>query len=486
MNFVSFEFLLFLLVTWVCFTVAPVRWRAPLLLAASYVFYAFWSLPFITVIVITTSVDYFAGKFIATSTSKEKRKFVLAAAIGLNLSILAIFKYATFILTTVNPVVEKLGMHSSMPGVMNIILPLGISFYTFEAISYLVDVYRGAPAAPSWLKYNFYIMYFPHLISGPIVRFQELIGQYDLSISKAPRRRIIQGLELLILGYVFKVIFADGAALICDPMFANPKSASVFNTYMGAFAFALRVYFDFMGYTHIARGVSLLFNIQLPLNFNHPFSATNISNFWDRWHLSLSRWIRDYLFVPLGGLRHGPIRILFTMIIVMTLAGLWHGAGWTFIVWGLYNGCLLAFYHTYRRMISIASRTRPSLKRFVDRSKIYRVASIVLASAAIISHFVVFGSPNLKTAFILLRNLVRVDQLFIALGTHVLDGNFSALFKFLILILAFSAGPLVVKLYGSYFRPLPTFAKAHAAVAAILLIWIFSAEGYRPFIYFQF
>ncbi len=457
-----------------------------LILAASYIFYAFWSLPFIAIILLTTSIDYVASKYLERSSDQPKRKLVLATAVTLNLLILGIFKYADFALSTIHPLAVKLGAQTCIPEAAHIILPLGISFYTFEAISYLVDVYRGAKAAPTWLKYNFYIMYFPHLISGPIVRFSELFNEFDKGLALPNASRLARGFELIILGFVFKVIFADGAAQICDPMFAHPKGVSVLDTYMGSLAFTCRVYFDFIGYTHIARGVSLLFNIQLPLNFNHPFSATNISNFWERWHISLSRWIRDYLFVPMGGLRHGPVRILFTMMIVMTLVGVWHGAGWNFILWGFYNGCLLGVYHTYRRILMIASRTRPGLKKFVDRSKTYRVASMILTSAAIVSHFVIFGSPNVKAVFAIWRNLARVDQLIIQLGAHIADANFTVLAKFLILVLAFSAGPLAVKLYSSYFRPLPLFAKAQAAAATLLLVWIFSAEGYRPFIYFQF
>lgn len=486
MSFVSVEFLLFLLITWAAFALLPPRFRAPMLLVASYIFYAFWSLPFISIILLTTTIDYVASKFIESSKDEAKRKWALGAAIVLNLIILGVFKYTNFFLSTIHPAVVKLGAEAHVPSTLDIILPLGISFYTFEAISYLVDVYRGSPAAPSWIKYNFYIMYFPHLISGPIVRFKELFSQFDVALTLPPKKRVVQGIELILLGYLFKTMFADGAALICDPVFANPKAASVLDTYLGAFAFSLRVYFDFMGYTHIARGVSLLFNIELPLNFNHPFCATNISNFWERWHISLSRWIRDYLFVPFGGMRAGPIRILFIFISVMTLAGAWHGAGWTYVIWGAYHGFLLAFYHTYRRILTSYARKRPKLKQFVDKSMIYRGVSLVLTQSAVIFGLVIFGAPNIKTALVMARQLARVDVLFSTIASSVTQGQLAAVATLVMLFATLTAGPLLVNLYKNYFRPLPLFVKTQAAMCVVLLSWICSSAGYKPFIYFQF
>jgi alginate O-acetyltransferase complex protein AlgI len=486
MSFISYEFLLFLATTWIAFICVPAKWRAPILMIASYAFYAYWSLPFIAVILATTTVDYLAAKYIAASTTPSFRKGVLGAAILLNLVILGLFKYSTFFLTSIKPVVEKIGLHDHLPESLNFILPLGISFYTFEAISYLVDVYRGAPAAPSWLKYNFFIMYFPHLLSGPIVRFGELYKQYDQPLQLPSGKRIAQGVELIILGYVFKVIFADGAATICDPMFLHPSATSVPNTYIGALAFAARVYFDLMGYTHIARGVSLLFNIQLPINFNQPCSATNIRNFWSRWHISLTRWITDYLFIPLAGIGAGPVKKFFVLLLVMTLAGAWHGAGWTFIIWGFYHGCLLALYQVYRAQYIKMGRKHPAIKAYLDKSALYNAFSFLLTQSLVVFSLVIFGSPNLKTMVIILKHLLRVDLLLAAIASSLPEIQWTVVFTCLAPVLLLYAGPLAVKLYQSHFRPLPGFAKAQAAMCAILLCWVFASGEYQPFIYFQF
>lgn len=486
MSFISYEFIVFLATTWLAFTCVPAKFRPLVLMIASYVFYAYWSLPFIAVILATTTVDYLAAKYIAASTAPSYRKGILCAAILLNLVILGLFKYSTFFLTSIKPVVEKIGLHDHLPESLNFILPLGISFYTFEAISYLVDVYRGAPAAPSWLKYNFFIMYFPHLISGPIVRFGELYKQYDVPLQLPSRARIAQGIELIILGYVFKVIFADGAATICEPMFAHPNSTSVPDTYLGALAFAARVYFDLLGYTHIARGVSLLFNIQLPINFNQPCCATNIRSFWSRWHISLTRWITDYLFVPLVGVGAGPVKKFFVLLFVMALAGAWHGAGWTFLIWGTFHGFLLAFYHVYRLQYLKFGRKHPAIKAYLDKSRLYNVFSFVLTQSLIVFSLVIFGSPNLKTMAVILKHLLRVDLLVTAIAASLPALQWSVVFTFLALAILLYSGPLVVRLYNSHYKPLPRFIKAQAATCAVLLCWIFASGDYQPFIYFQF
>lgn len=486
MNFVSCDFIAFLVTTWVAYALVPARFRAYILLAASYLFYAYWSIPFIAVILFTTSVDYAASKFVANSTSKAHRKFAMFAAIALNLAILGTFKYSTFLLTSVKPLFEKIGLHQNLPDGLNIILPLGISFYTFEAISYLVDVYRGSPPAPSWIKYNFFIMYFPHLLSGPIVRFKELYRQYEAPLQMASKERFAKAFELILLGYIFKVIIADGAARICDPMFINPGGTSVLDTYCGALAFGSRVYFDLMGYTHIARGVSLLFNIELPLNFNHPIAAGNIREFWSRWHISLSRWIRDYLFVPLGSLTSTPMQLAFVLIIVMTLAGLWHGAGWTFMLWGFFHGCLLAFYHAYRRLYLNVGHKFPAVKRYLDHSKLYNMFSLVLTQSIVVFSLVIFGSPNLKTAFILIKHLARVDKLFEQLAFAFTTNQCSALASVFVLALIGYSSPLLVRIYNACFTPLPVFVKAQTATCAALLCWILSSGDFKPFVYFQF
>ena len=374
------------------------------------------------------------------------------------------------------------GVHNPLPKHMDIILPLGISYYTFEAISYVVDVYRGSKPAGNWIDYNFYIMYFPHLISGPIIRFSELWHQYKDGLARPSSERIVKGIELLVLGYLFKVVIANNAALIADPTFADPTKASALSCLVGSLAFTTQVYFDFMGYTHIARGVSLLFNIELPINFNHAFNAANISDFWQRWQISLSRWIRDYLFIPLGGSKLGNARTIFNLLLVMAIAGAWHGAGWTYIAWGFFHGSMLAVYHVYK---TIRGKTLGTLDSAVTSNPIYRIASVALTFATVAVACIIFRAQDLPGAWLLLSKMLRLKALWSELIAAMAKEPGTVVSITVLLLCCFS-GPLMVKIYKRCFVDLPLELKLSAATCACVLCWVLSGAGAHPFIYFQF
>jgi alginate O-acetyltransferase complex protein AlgI len=482
MNFVSglFVFFLFTLI-FLYFTISA-RFRLLLLLVASYLFYASWSIPFIIVILVSTTTDYFLSKYIYHSASPKPRKQALVFGIVVNLLILGFFKYCNFFLESSHSLAHWLGYSLELPLAVKIILPLGISFYTFEAISYLVDVYRGKAPARSLLEYNFYIMYFPHLISGPIIRFEELWNQYKEPLQLPSVSTIAKGVELILLGYFFKVFIADSAASLSDPVFNHPATASVLGTYIGALAFTVQIYFDFMGYTHIARGASLLFNLELPINFNHPYHAGNISNFWERWHISLSRWLRDYLYFPLGGSRASLFRTCFNLFLTMTIAGFWHGAGWTFVAWGVFHGLLLMLYHLYKY---VRDKVIQLPKCIYQENIAYRVVSTLLTFFCVVIGWIMFRAPNFETASTLTTRFLNIPALAVEFISALSSESIQVPVMMSLLFCCF-AGPWLIGPIGIKYRILPFWLKAQLACILAILCWLVTSGKVIPFIYFQF
>jgi D-alanyl-lipoteichoic acid acyltransferase DltB (MBOAT superfamily) len=362
-------------------------------------------------------------------------------------------------------------------------LPLGISFYTFEAISYLVDVYRGEAPAESFYQYNFYIMYFPHLISGPIVRYRELSSQVHNGVTLPSIEIVKKGFELIVLGLIFKLIVADSVSNLADPVFASVGTAKVSATYLAWAAFTTQIYFDFMGYTHIARGVSLLFNITLPLNFDHPYNASNVSNFWQRWHISLSRWIRDYLFIPLGGSRLGAARTMTNLLTTMVIAGAWHGAGWPFIVWGAYHGFLLLVYHAIKPLREFVSSKMQNNKH---QQNAYAVFSSGLTFFLVSFGWIWFRSASLSSGLEFCGKLTRLSTMWKEVYASCQRGDCTFFATLFMLIGLCISGPLVVRISSRLSIDIPYWIKVQVASTALVLCYIFAGEECKPFIYFQF
>lgn len=484
MNFATPAFVCFLLVVATCvYASNSPRMRKILLLVASYIFYATWNVPFIALILASTSIDYFLSKKIAVSSNVHQKKSLLVVGIVVNLAVLGLFKYFNFFVDSLNQSLGFLVQHSHALRHLSLLLPLGISFYTFEAISYLLDVYRGDSPASNFYEYNFYIMYFPHLISGPIVRYRELAGQLTKGIFLPSRDRLLKGFELIILGLIYKVIIADTAAGLVDPVYANITTAFISSVWLAWAGFATQIYFDFMGYTHIARGVSLLFNIELPLNFDHPYNAHNISNFWQRWHISLSRWIRDYLFIPLGGSRGTAFRTLANLLLTMIIAGAWHGAAWTFIIWGAYHGLLLLAYHL---IAPLRNRVAFFCNRWTSAFVCYRAFSVALTFLLVSFGWIWFRSPDFSTATSFIGRLFRISTLYREITAHVGVGDFEFVVTFLTLLVLCSAGPWLVSVCNRVRVDLPYWVKVQVATTALVLCYIFAGTESKPFIYFQF
>ena len=314
----------------------PRAWR-PFILVASYVFYGWLDWRWVLLLVGSSLVNTLAAQVIARSPSAQTRKRALIAAIVFDLGLLCVFKYLGFFVSEVDDALDSIALGSPLP-LLQIVLPIGISFFTFQAISYVVDVYRGETRAASLVEVAILQAFFPHLVAGPIVRANELLPQ--LRVPRDPRT-VLAGpaLFLIVGGLIKKTVVADELARnVVDPVFNDPASHSGPEVMLAIYGFAAQIFCDFSGYTDMAIGIALLLGYQLPQNFNRPYLALSLQDFWRRWHMTLSRWLRDYLYIPLGGNRGGPRKTYRNLMLTMLLGGLWHGAAWTFVIWGGIHG----------------------------------------------------------------------------------------------------------------------------------------------------
>lgn len=340
MVFNSLHFVGFFLVVYALYRVLPHRAQNWLLLAASYYFYASWDWRYLSLLVGSTIVDYFVGRYLGRTTSPPRRRLALIASLVFNLGMLGFFKYFNFFAEGLASIFSAFGWRLDAVTV-NVILPIGISFYTFMTISYVIDVYRGEiPTATNFIDFALFVAYFPHLVAGPILRASLLLPQIARPRT-ITRRQISEGLWLVAWGCFQKMFVADNLAPIVDSVFGPSATPTGLDVLVAAVAFAFQIYGDFAGYSNIARGISNLMGIELNVNFLFPYFVTSPQAFWRNWHISLSTWLRDYLYIPLGGNRGSTAKTNRNLMITMALGGLWHGAAWTFVLWGVYQGAVL-------------------------------------------------------------------------------------------------------------------------------------------------
>jgi D-alanyl-lipoteichoic acid acyltransferase DltB (MBOAT superfamily) len=342
MVFNSYTFIVFFMVMLVLHNL-PFPWKVKKinLLLASYIFYAAWNPPFILLLWLSTVVDYFVGRALYTQENKHKKRLLLVVSLIGNLGMLCFFKYGGFLLENFTHLVNLLGMNFH-PAKPNIILPAGISFYTFTTLCYTIDMYKKkSEPVKSLLDFSLFVTFFPHLVAGPIVRPPQLVPQFE-SPRRANQQQLMQGLLLITLGLFMKVVLADSMlAGSANSVFNSHDRVSTLDAWMGVLAFSGQIFFDFAGYSTCAVGVALSLGFVLPQNFLYPYAAIGFSDFWRRWHITLSAWLRDYLYIPLGGNRNGKFRTYINLMLTMLLGGLWHGANWTFVVWGALHGFYL-------------------------------------------------------------------------------------------------------------------------------------------------
>lgn len=311
------------------------------LVFASFSFYAYWDIRYLPLLAISILFNFTAGSFIEKTRSKK----ILTAAIIVNLCLLGYFKYTGFFLESIN---QAVGASLFVP---NIILPLGISFFTFTQTAYLVDAYRGETKNYSLLTYSLFVTVFPHLIAGPILYHKDMIPQFsNLRNFIFSYKNMALGISIFSVGLFKKVMIADTLAPWVKVVFDNADKVTFIEAWAGALAYTLQLYFDFSGYSEMAIGLGLMFNLKLPINFNSPYKATSIIDFWHRWHITLSTFLKNYLYIPLGGNRHGEFNRLRNLMVTMLLGGLWHGAGWTFVIWGGLHGFYLVVNHSFRKL----------------------------------------------------------------------------------------------------------------------------------------
>ena len=355
MLFNSLSFIVFLVIVLALYYSKLFNWvhKKRMLLFASYVFYGLWNPPLVILLWISTFVDWVAGKNLAVEENQRKRKLWLLLSMCVNLGFLGFFKYRDFMLDNFTSVVNSYGYgYQAQP--MDIILPMGISFYTFQTMSYTIDMYlKRTERAKTFLDFALYVTFFPQLVAGPIVRAKDLISQF-YEEKRATLNQFIWGLFLLTIGLFQKVVLADTLlADTADTVFGSKSILQTWDAWTGTLAFSGQIFFDFAGYSTCAIGIALMLGIILPDNFRYPYAAIGFSDLWRRWHISLSTWLRDYLYIPLGGNKHGVVRMYSALMITMLLGGLWHGAAWTFVIWGALHGIYLVIERLLKTKIQI-------------------------------------------------------------------------------------------------------------------------------------
>jgi len=469
MLFNSFQYWIFFVIVAVLFYSVPFRFGKLVLLLASYIFYMWWDPRFIVLILTSTVADYFLGIWLE-GTSGPRKKVLLATSLVVNLGLLGFFKYYDFF---AGSLASLLHMPESSV-VLQIILPVGVSFYTFASLSYTIDVYWGKmKAVRNLIDYALFIAFFPHLIAGPIIRARQFVSQ--IQYWRRPTAIMVQGGIILVLaGLIKKMVFADRFAVVSDRYFNDPAAhPGWLPAWSGCIAFFMQVFFDFSGYTDIARGCAKLLGFEFPLNFARPFLARNPPDFWQRWHITLSTWVRDYLFMPFSRGRKGRFVLFRNLMIVMILVGLWHGANWTFVAWGAYHGILLIGYRFFDRATKGTAISEAMKKRYFVPFSV----GLMFLSCTVSMAF--FRPRTLQASGYVLSALFGFQHI---TGEFLLTtGTILLIFISLVLAVAQERTQFIDRLALQ-----PARIQVPAYVCAFLALELFPATGQVPFVYFQF
>ncbi|MGB3495873.1 MAG: MBOAT family O-acyltransferase [Elainellaceae cyanobacterium] len=479
MLFNSFIFVGFFVVIYSLYLALQKKHRAQnwLLLLASYGFYGYWDIRFLLLLMLSTGIDYIAGKNIDSARGERSRRIWVSVSLCANLSILGFFKYCNFFIESFASLVEKIGFDGNISS-LSIILPVGISFYTFQTLSYTLDIYRRQlKPVSSLLDFALFVSFFPQLVAGPIERASTLLPQITsprtLNISQ-----INAGIYLILWGYFKKLVIADNVAGLADEVFEDYLDLGGLDLWIGALAFAIQIYGDFSGYSDIARGISKLLGFDLIVNFKLPFFARNPSDFWARWHISLSTWFRDYVYIPLGGNRHGTWNTYCNLMVTMTICGLWHGAAWNFVLWGMFHGFLLIAHHAVRHSWTLNHWNSIWKELNFRLSGLLGLFSVLLTMSLTTAGWIFFRASSVSQIIYMLSHL----------GLSISEETWD-LFSDL---LFFSFPLLAMQLYQGITQDLLAVTKLNLGVRTLLyglmLAWIvlFSDRDSAEFIYFQF
>lgn len=465
---------LFLPVFLACYYATPSKWRSLTIVLGSYSFYAWWRLDFTGLFLFVTAWNYLFSRLIVHAhelkTSKHTKQYTAIGIIG-NLVVLAFFKYFNFGVDSLNALITSMG--GQPVSTLHVILPIGISFYIFQSISFLVDIYRkDAPVPKHFLDFAAFISLFPQLIAGPVLRYKDLAHQFEKRTHSF--EKFSQGTQRFMLGFCQKVLIADHVAPIADQAFAlsNP---SAMDAWLGVTAYTIQLFFDFSGYSHMAIGLGLMMGFKFIENFDHPYISRSITEFWRRWHISLSTWLKDYLYIPLGGNRCSKVRTYLNLFLTMVLGGLWHGANWTFVIWGAWHGAILAL----ERYFNIASK--------VDQKRlITQTLHMVLTLTLVMVGWVFFRAENINHA------LAMLEAMFIQQDWSISDqfawqlSGIATLFLGIGWCLVFIVPPLErtkkIRFRVQHHISMQVLTIIFFVIAVTKLV----ADTHSPFLYFQF
>jgi alginate O-acetyltransferase complex protein AlgI len=484
MRFDSFQFAVFFPVVVALFWCTPQRLRWVLLLVSSYYFYMCWRPPYAILLVVITAIDFCVGRALGRVTGSSARRAILVISLAANLSILFVFKYYPFVAKTLNSW-QRTNLYPDLA----IVLPIGLSFHTFQSMGYMFDVYRRKTEPERhWGTFATFIVFFPQLVAGPIERAGEMLPQLH-HYKNFEYRRVTNGLKLMAWGLFKKVVVADRLGTLVDPVYRDPSIVSAPMLVLATVAFGYQIYCDFSGYTDIAIGSAEVLGIRLRPNFRAPYHSASLQEFWTRWHMSLSTWFRDYVYVPLGGNRVSSLRWGFNILIVFALSGVWHGANWTFILWGLYHGVLMIAERFARHVMGAVS----GIGRFRPSASLSRTVKVASTFALVTAGWVLFRAPSIQAAGTIYSKVATDWQSFLTLERVL---NELAVIKWqpidmLVTLLAIGVVELgdTFQSFGSVRdwlsrRPFAVrWAGYYALLAFIMFFGHFSGQ---PFIYFQF
>ncbi|HEY7498120.1 MAG TPA: MBOAT family O-acyltransferase [Vicinamibacterales bacterium] len=473
MVFNSLHFIWFFVVVYAAYRLLPHRAQNWLLLVASYYFYAAWDWRFLGLLVGSTLVDYTCALAISRTSNLSRRRALLFVSLGFNLTLLGFFKYFNFFADSLHGLFGALGWNLDFVTV-KVLLPVGISFYTFVTMSYVIDVYRrDTEPTRDLLDFAVFVAFFPHLVAGPILRASTLLAQIDRP-RRISREQMRDGAWLIAWGYLQKVFVADNLAALANGVFDPAASHTGINVLLGLYAFAFQIYGDFAGYSNIARGTSKLMGIELIENFRFPYFVRTPQEFWRNWHISLSTWLRDYLYIPLGGSRGSEWQTRRNLLITMALGGLWHGAAWTFVLWGLYHGLLLIVYRAAARV------------RLIARLSSGATAAARVAAWALMFHITCYGWLIFRS-----RSAPQIGNLTSSLATRFAPSTIDVTGLLAPLVL-YVTPLLLVHACEAWFDDglivpkLPVAVRYSVYAATFYLTMLFGNFGGAEFIYFQF
>ncbi len=477
MNFSSLSFLVFITVFTALFlALARTRAFTPMLLGASYLFYGWWDYRFCALLGLTTVIDFWCGLRVADARNRDEARLYLLLSVGSNLAILFFFKYFNFFIDSAETALAALGIDAGHTA-LSIILPVGISFYTFQNLSYTLDVYRGElKEERSLLNYATFVAFFPQLVAGPIVRARDLLPQIAQPPEKVDFAFRFNGLEKIVWGYFLKLVLADNAAAVVDARFAQPEFYNALNHIIGMVCFSLQIYGDFAGYSLIAIGLAQIYGYHLCPNFARPYFATGFGDFWRRWHISLSSWFRDYLYIPLGGGRTYALRVR-NVVITMLISGLWHGASWTFVLWGAMHAGLVLAEDAGKRA---ARALGIGLPGWMQRA--LRPLAVMVVFAGVTLAWLPFRADGMDTVRTILGIIAEGDFTM----PHGMQQATALLRVAIAALVVFSIDALIEGGAGRRYANAPVVVRSFACSSLIVLLLLVGSFGSRSFIYFQF